>query len=153
MVSAPFHLAYASGCRFTSSSHGLSWCVECRILERSRRKTKKDRVADVRGNILQLQCGEDPAFGNFMTGGLIMPVAGAESAGTGIAFCRIFPAPKIGIFGPTCCSSSCCNLLRSIVNRLSTCSTCAIRLIRFLGISHHTISCLQILCPRKSESS
>lgn len=152
MVSAPFDLAYASGCRFTSSSHGLLWCVECRILERSRRKTKKDRVMDVRGNILQLQCGEDPAFGNFMTGGFIMPVAGAEPAGgTGImiAFCRSFPAPKIGTFGPTCCS----NLLRSIVNRLSTCSTCAIRLIRFVGISHHTISCLQILCPRKSESS
>lgn len=148
MVSAPFHLAYASGCRFTSSSHGLSWCVECRILERSRRKTKKDRVADVRGNILQLQCGEDPAFGNFMTGGFIMP-AGAESAGTGIAFCRIFPAPKIGIFGPTCC----CNLLRSIVDRLSTCSTCAIRLIRSVGTFHHIFSCLQITSPRKSASS
>lgn len=149
MVSAPFDLAYASGCRFTSSSHGLLWCVECRILERSRRKTKKDRVADVRGNILQLQCGEDPAFGNFMTGGFIMPVAGAESAGTGIAFCRIFPAPKIGIFGPICC----CNLLRSIFDRLSTCSTCAIRLIRSVGTFHHIFSCLQITSPRKSASS
>lgn len=146
VVSAPFHLAYASGCRFTSSSHGLLWCVECRILERSRRKTKKDRVADMRGNILQLQCGEDPAFGNFMTGGFIMPVTRAESA---IAFCRIFPAQKIGIFGPTCC----CNLLRSIVDRLSTCSTCAMRLIRSVGTFHHIFSCLQITSPRKSASS
>lgn len=32
---------------------------------------KKDGV-DVRGNILQLQCGEDPAFGNFMSGGFIV---------------------------------------------------------------------------------
>lgn len=32
---------------------------------------KKDGV-DVRGNILHLQCGEDPAFGNFMSGGFIV---------------------------------------------------------------------------------